>query len=363
MKLLHIADIHLDRVFHRAESRPAANRRRAELRDAVTRALALGRERGVDAICVAGDVYEHAYVSEDTVAFLHDSFAGAGVPVLVTPGNHDPYLPGSAWQRTDWPANVHVFTRDAIEPYELDDAVTIWGAAFTARNCDGSAVSGFRAPDDGRTHLLLIHAALTGEQWADEADYRPVTRAQLRNTGVAHVMLGHFHDGHGDPFLRYPGSPEPLDWGERTGDHGVSIVTVQAGVVTAEPVATATRRYVERTVAVAGATGSAQVEAAVLAVAAEEAGASLRVVLTGEIEPGCVIAPESLIERCGAGLTELAVVDRTAPAYDLDALAREQSVRGRFVARLLRSAEPEAHEAILAGLRALDGRTEVIGAG
>src|SRR6185437_14033110 len=39
MKLLHIADIHLDRVFHRAESRPAAVRRRGELRDALTRAL------------------------------------------------------------------------------------------------------------------------------------------------------------------------------------------------------------------------------------------------------------------------------------------------------------------------------------
>jgi DNA repair protein SbcD/Mre11 len=363
MKLLHIADIHLDRVFHLAELRPAAVRRRAELRDAVTRALALGRASGVDAICIAGDVYEHDYVSEDTVSFLRDSLAATGVPVLVTPGNHDPYLPGSAWQRTDWPANVHLFTRDVAEPYELDDATTIWGAAFTARNCDASAVTGFRAPADGRTHLLLIHAALTGEQWAEEAAYRPVTRAQLHATGVGYVMLGHFHDGRGDDFLRYPGSPEPLDWGERSGDHGVSIVTVRAGAVTAEPVATATRRYVSRELSVAGAAGSAQVEAAVLGAAAAEPGASLRVVLTGEIEPGCEISPASLAERCGAGLTELAVVDQTTPAYDLDAVAREESVRGRFVARLLHSAEPEAHEAILAGLRALDGRKEVIGAG
>src|SRR5205085_1765987 len=92
MKLLHIADIHLDRVFHRAESRPAAVRRRGELRDALTRALALGKEREVDAVCIAGDVYEHEYVSEDTISFLRGAFAAAGVPVLVTPGNHDPYL-------------------------------------------------------------------------------------------------------------------------------------------------------------------------------------------------------------------------------------------------------------------------------
>jgi len=363
MKLLHIADIHLDRVFHRAESRPAAARRRAELRDSVTRAFAHGQERSVDAICIAGDVYEHDYVSEDTVSFLRDRFAEAGVPVIIAPGNHDPYLPGSVWQRTEWPPNVHVFTQDAVEPYALGAGVTVWGAAFTARNCGPAAVARFRAPDDSGTHVLLIHAALTGEQWAEEADYRPVTRAQLRATGAAYVMLGHFHDGRGDGFLCYPGSPEPLDWGERSGAHGASIVTVQDGAVTAEAVPLATRRYVERTVSVAGAAGSAQVEAALGGVVAEEPGASLRAVLTGEIEPGCVIDTASLAERCRAGLTELAVVDRTVPAYDLERLAGEGSVRGRFVARLLGSADPDAHEAILAGLRALDGRAEVIGAG
>ncbi len=363
MKLLHIADIHLDRVFHRAESRPAAARRRAELRDSVSRAFVLGRERSVDAICIAGDVYEHDYVSEDTVSFLRDSFAEAEVPVLIAPGNHDPYLPGSVWQRTEWPRNVHVFTQDGVEPHALGDDVTVWGAAFTARNCGPSAVTRFRVPDAAGTHVLLIHAALTGEQWADEADYRPVTRAQLRATGAVYAMLGHFHDGRGDGFLCYPGSPEPLDWGERSGAHGASIVTVHDGAVTAEAVPLATRRFVERTVSVAGAAGSAQVEAALSGVVAEEAGASLRAVLTGEIEPGCEIDAASLAERCRAGLTELAIVDRTVPAYDLEELAREGSVRGRFVARLLRSADPDAREAILAGLRALDGRPEVIGAG
>lgn len=363
MKLLHIADIHLDRVFHRAESRPAAVRRRAELRDALTRALAIGTERGVDAVCVAGDVYEHDFVSEDTISFLRDAFAAAGVPVLVTPGNHDPYLPGSAWQRTEWPANVHVFARDEVEPYRLAGGAVVWGAAFTARNCDASSIARFRVPNDGGSHVLLLHAALTGEQWAEEADYRPVTRAQLRATGVSYAMLGHFHDGRGDGFLCYPGSPEPLDWGERSGAHGASIVEVAAGAVTAEAIPIATRRYVERTISVAGASGSAQVEVAVATAAAEEVGASLRVVLTGEVEPGCQVDPRSISERCAAGLTELAVIDRTVPAYDLDALAREGSVRGRFVARLLRSGDPDAHEAILAGLRALDGRAEVIHAG
>src|SRR5581483_774440 len=186
---------------------------------------------------------------------------------------------GSVWQRTDWPQNVHIFARDAVEAHPLGGGVTVWGAAFTARNCGSGSLARFRVPDDEGTHLLLIHAALTGEQWADEADHRPVTRAQLRATGAAYAMLGHFHDGRSDEFLCYPGSPEPLDWGERTGMHGASVVEVGGGSVAAEAVPIAIRRYVERTLAVDGAAGSAQIEAALAPVVAGEAGASLRVVL------------------------------------------------------------------------------------
>ncbi len=146
MKILHIADIHLDRVFHGAESRRGSDLRRAELRDALERALTLGADHGVEAVCIAGDVYEHDYVREDTVAFLRDLLAAAAVPVLVTPGNHDPYLPGSVWERTQWPANVHIFSDDRIEPCALAGGLTVWGAAFTARHCSTNAVEGWRAP-------------------------------------------------------------------------------------------------------------------------------------------------------------------------------------------------------------------------
>ena len=100
-------------------------------------------------------------------------------PVLVTPGNHDPYVAGSAWQLAAWPANVHMFAADRVEPFELGDDVVVWGAAFCAATAPAGIPDGFRRPSDGRTHLLALHAALTGERWADEGRHRSVTRAQL----------------------------------------------------------------------------------------------------------------------------------------------------------------------------------------
>ena len=84
------------------------------------------------------------------------------------------------------------------------------------------------------------------------------------------------------------------------------------------------------------------------------------VTLEGEVDPACEIDPLAIEARCADGLDELRVRDRTHPAYDLERLAGERSVRGRFVARLAGSSDPLAREAVLAGLRALDDRREVI---
>jgi DNA repair protein SbcD/Mre11 len=356
MKILHIADIHLDRTFAAGHGA----RRRGELRDAFTRALELGADRGIEAICIAGDVYEHETVSEDTAAFLRDRLGRAGVPVLIAPGNHDPYLAGSVWERGDWPENVRIFRHDRIEAAELSDRVVVWGAAFTARHCSASALAGWSAPADGRSHLLLLHAALTGEQWADEPAHRPVTRRQLAESRVRYAMLGHFHDGRADELISYPGSPEPLGWGERAGRHAAAIISISDDACECELVEIARRRYAEETVRVDGAASSDEIERQVAAAAAAHAGAALLVTLEGAVDPACEIDPPAIEARCADGLDELRVRGRTHPAYDLERLAGERSVRGRFVARLAGSSDPVAREAVLAGLRALDDRREVI---
>ncbi len=169
----------------RRPSRPRVSRRRdaAPRRSPPSRAARcsdarakLGRDQGVEAICIAGDTYEHDFVREDTVEFLRNLLSDARVPVLITPGNHDPYMPGSVWQRTTGRPTSTCSAHDRIEPFPLDVEVTVWGAAFTAKHCSTNAVTDWRAPQDGGSHLLLIHGALTGEQWADEPGHRPLTR-------------------------------------------------------------------------------------------------------------------------------------------------------------------------------------------
>ena len=181
MKLLHIADIHLDRVFRNSDTRHASDTRRAELRDALRRAFAIGESQCVDAVCIAGDVYEHDYVREDTVAFLRDLLAGGRRARADHPRKPRsvPAGIGVAAHRSG-PANVHVFAQDRIEAVPAQTSPPRCGVPAsppsTARPTPSPAG---KRPADGGTHLLLIHGALTGEQWADDPGHRPFTRAQL----------------------------------------------------------------------------------------------------------------------------------------------------------------------------------------
>jgi DNA repair exonuclease SbcCD nuclease subunit len=92
-KVLHLADVHLDRPFI-GLSVAVARQRRNELRDALDRALVLAAERGVSVITLGGDLWEDEHVTPDTCKWVADRFASAGVPVVVIAGNHDPLRAG-----------------------------------------------------------------------------------------------------------------------------------------------------------------------------------------------------------------------------------------------------------------------------
>ncbi|HZU76947.1 MAG TPA: metallophosphoesterase, partial [Dehalococcoidia bacterium] len=94
-RLLHLADLHLDRTFAALGCVPeVARRRRFGLREALR---AAGREavaRRCDAVTIGGDLYEHERAGVDTERFLIETFASwRPVRVFITPGNHDAFMP------------------------------------------------------------------------------------------------------------------------------------------------------------------------------------------------------------------------------------------------------------------------------
>src|SRR5512145_3280712 len=92
IKILHLADLHLDHAYLRDDAVPGFSRaRRAGLRQALQRALQLAVDEQVDAVTIAGDLFESEHLSLDTVQFVLEQFRNLDpIQVFIAPGNRDP---------------------------------------------------------------------------------------------------------------------------------------------------------------------------------------------------------------------------------------------------------------------------------
>ena len=130
MQILHLADVHLDRPFVRADRRQG-NRDRARLRETFSRCMEMAVDRSVDAVTIGGDLWEDEHVNADTRRFVAGELERVGCPVLIICGNHDRLRPGGHYQRTEWPPNVTVFSEASPFEHRLTDDVSVWGVSWT----------------------------------------------------------------------------------------------------------------------------------------------------------------------------------------------------------------------------------------
>lgn len=368
MRLLHISDVHLDRPFARLD-RERGDRDRARLRRTFVRCLDRARELEVDAVTIGGDLWEDEHVSPDTRRFVAAELRKLGCPALVICGNHDPNLPGGNYARTAWPDNVHRFPADVPSEYRLGEEVSVWGVSWGGGRLTAEFLHTPPRLDPGRTHLLLLHGTA---DTSGEDGHCPFSGGAVREAGFAHCLAGHIHAAETNADYTYPGSPEPLGWGE-LGRHCVAVVEVAVGPVEVQLEDVGEHRYEVREVDCDGAEHGGEVaERLAAALPADECGElHLRVVLSGEVDPDCWIATGELGELHGARFAELAVEDRTHPGHDLEALASKPSASGHFVRRMQERIAAETEEerrellelALRSGLRALDGQERIADVG
>ena len=153
IKFLHAADLHLDAPFAALSPEQAAARRQ-EQRELLTELAEAANTHDCDLVLLAGDLFDSAGASDETLLALRRALASIRAPVFISPGNHDCLLPGSAYLTERWPENVHIFKTDAIEAVELPEKqLRVYGAGFAARH-EGPLLEGFHAKADGRTNLL-----------------------------------------------------------------------------------------------------------------------------------------------------------------------------------------------------------------
>lgn len=231
MKLLHIADLHIGKTLNGFSLLE-------DQRYALAECLAIAKDNHVDALLLAGDLYDKTTPSAEAVALLDwffDQVLDTGIPCFAIPGNHDSAERVAYAQGPLARERIFVAPRfdGTLEPITLEDRhgqVAFWllpflkpanvrpfypdatiGTDYTAAI---SAVLEANPPDTSLRNVLLCH------QFAVSGGEEPLrSDSELQAGGLDavdasifdaydYVALGHIHrpQSVGRKTMRYAGS-------------------------------------------------------------------------------------------------------------------------------------------------------------
>lgn len=290
-----------------------------------------------DFFLISGDLFDSRFVSPETVAFLKRCFAGMpDTRVFISAGNHDPLRSDSVYLTESWGENVHIFSAE-MEYVDIPELRTrVHGRSFSAHHCEETLLHSLELAEEW-CNLLVLHGDLVAT--GGESNYNPLEKQMLERSGVDYAVLGHVHQYSGlqrlgTMYYAYPGIPEGRGFDEE-GEKGYLTGAVEKGSVRAEWKRACKREFVRREVDVSNCSDSLQVLEEVEAVI-EESGAEniYRIMLTGSAEPS-LVQTEVLCEQLKGKAFSLELKNQTGPAYQMEDLAEEPSLRGAFVTAML----------------------------
>lgn len=220
MKFVHIADLHLDSpLIKLSEKETLGDKRRLEQRKILKKVIEYVKQEKIQYLFISGDLYEHQYVKQSTIEYINNLFKEIpNTNIYIAPGNHDPYLKNSFYNKFNWNKNVKIF-KGNIEKVETEDA-EIYGYGFTDFVCSNSGIEEIKLNKSEKPQILVIHGTLDG---AAENPYNPMKTKILEEKGFSYIALGHIHKvDYANKEIVYPGSIAALGFDE-IGEHGMIV--------------------------------------------------------------------------------------------------------------------------------------------
>ena len=230
-RFIHTADIHLDSPLRSLAMR---NADLAELvgdatRQALIAIVDLCIDEQVDALIIAGDLYDGDQTSMKTARFLASQMQRlneAGIATFIIRGNHDAM--SRITQELILPPSVTRFggRADAISLTRGDLGLSIHGLSFAKPQAPESLLEKYNRPTPDAVNIGIMHTSLAGAPGHDL--YAPCKASDLHGWGFDYWALGHVHvrEQHvGDRLVIMPGMPQGRDINE-AGEKTVTLVTV-----------------------------------------------------------------------------------------------------------------------------------------
>lgn len=351
MRIIHTADIRLDRCYADQDLPPQVGRQnRAHLRALLESILARATAWPADAVVISGNLLEFERVERDTIGFLREAFARiAPVPVFICPGPRDPFVPTSPYATELWPENVHLFQEPTWTSVVMA-GVTVWGFGYDGYEITKSPFDSLSdIPCDG-PHMILGTTGDASEVARCGIDLDGLGLALAERPGLVYTALGGNHQAAplaeaGQAVAWYSGAPEGNTFSE-TGPFHYLEITAEGDGAEVVQVPTSRGRFFRTTVDCTDlGSGQALIDVIRPLLAAEADCQCARVVLEGALLPSIYNEMASIRDTLAEDVLYLDLVDRCFAAENFGALANEKTSLGAFVARIGQEIEdaPDAH--------------------
>jgi exonuclease SbcD len=267
MRLLHTSDWHLGRSFHGTSLME-------EQTQAMARIVEMAKEEEVDAVLIAGDIYDRAIPPAEAVQLFNDTLAQlrlSGAAVIAIAGNHDSHVRVSVYDPLLSALGVSIRgeVRRSQEPVLVTprrggSPVAIYPLPYLDPAVDGHLLSTEQLPaallrhedvtrlalerlhEDlrgrpGHRSVVVAHTFVAGGEPCESERELSVGNVEQVSVGAFAgfdlVALGHLHrcqdlDG---PRLAYSGSPLPYSFSEQHQQKVVRLIELNgAGVPAVE---------------------------------------------------------------------------------------------------------------------------------
>ncbi len=339
IKCIHTGDLHLGSQFKTVSfNNNFGRQRRLELMDTFERIINRAKDKNVDFLLLAGDLFEGEYFNIGDIKRLRDMLSEVdNTNIVISTGNHDPLNKGNMYNSIYWPKNVHIFDSKGISSLSFDELNTvIWGYSWDRKEEKTDPLSNFKLEDNEKINILLIHGDLTNRN----SPYLPIDKNRLESIGFDYVALGHIHKPQFiTDNIAYCGSPEPLDFGEQ-GEHGIIEGTIDKGKVNMNFLPFANRNFNIGEIIITETMSYMDILDKLQNYDCEERREKnfYRIVLKGIRDRDVKLNLEELYEQLKHYYYYLEIIDETIPDYDLDKLRKENSnnIIGLFIEEMIK---------------------------
>jgi DNA repair exonuclease SbcCD nuclease subunit len=214
MRFLHTSDLQIGKPFGFVDDETLAILR-AERLEVIRRIGEIAVSKQASAVLVAGDIYDNVYPGlEMLLRPIERMRQFTGVEWHLIPGNHDPHIANSPWERllrTPLPPNIVIHTTSEPRPIGDGSAWVLPGILnHRHMSSDPTAVFDTAVTPPGAMRIGLAHGSIRSFGSTESSTNNVLAIDRAATAKLDYLALG---DWHGmtriDDRTWYSGTPEP----------------------------------------------------------------------------------------------------------------------------------------------------------